>query len=118
MCGRPHRIRRCSAATGQGPGTPIESRRIGLEEHGLEQECDLLYLGVLSPELRQMMARRLGEAPVLTIEENNPECALGGIFCLGIRDSRVGFSVNLDSLARSGIRIHPAVLRLSRPRGE
>ena len=31
-----------------------------------------------------------------------------------VGDEQVSFEVNLDSVARSGVRIHPSVLQLSR----
>jgi hypothetical protein len=35
---------------------------------------------------------------------------------LRVSDEQVSFEVNLDSVARSGVRIHPSVLQLSRRR--
>jgi hypothetical protein len=39
------------------------------------------------------------------------------MFCLGISDEHVGFKVNLDAVARSGIRVHPNVLQLGKRAG-
>ena len=44
-------------------------------------------------------------------------CTVGSLFCLRVSDQQVAFEVNLDSVARSGVRIHPSVLQLSRRRG-
>jgi len=35
------------------------------------------------------------------------------VFCLNIRGARISFKVNLDSLARSGVRVNPSVLQLA-----
>ncbi|HDG1706654.1 TPA: YfiR family protein, partial [Kluyvera ascorbata] len=35
-------------------------------------------------------------------------------FCLVIDGGQVRFSVNLDALSRSGVRVHPDVLMLAR----
>jgi hypothetical protein len=45
------------------------------------------------------------------------ECAVGSAFCLQISNDQAGFKVNLDSLARSGVRVHPNVLQLARKKG-
>ncbi|VVQ25624.1 hypothetical protein PS928_06100 [Pseudomonas fluorescens] len=52
--------------------------------------------------------------PVLSISEGSDQCTVGSLFCLWGSDDQVSFEVNLDSVARSGVRIHPSVLQLSR----
>jgi len=54
--------------------------------------------------------------PVLSISEADDLCTVGSLFCLRVNDEQVTFEVNLDSVARSGVRIHPSVLQLSRRR--
>ncbi|HFD6702485.1 TPA: YfiR family protein, partial [Salmonella enterica] len=39
---------------------------------------------------------------------------IGSAFCLIINNDEVKFSVNLDSLAHSGVRVNPEVLMLAR----
>jgi len=53
---------------------------------------------------------------VLSISEADDPCTVGSLFCLRVSDQQVAFDVNLDSVARSGVRIHPSVLQLSRRR--
>ena len=55
--------------------------------------------------------------PVLTISENDPSCTAGGMFCLNVDGERVSFDINLDAVARSGVRVHPNVLNLARRPG-
>ncbi|HII3200232.1 TPA: YfiR family protein, partial [Enterobacter kobei] len=50
----------------------------------------------------------------LLISEQNPECVIGSAFCLIIERGQVRFSVNLDALSRSGVRVNPDVLMLAR----
>jgi hypothetical protein len=52
---------------------------------------------------------------VLTISEHNPSCTVGSMFCLNVDGERVTFEINLDAVARSGVRVHPNVLGLARP---
>ncbi|AJE36684.1 YfiR family protein [Aeromonas hydrophila] len=41
-------------------------------------------------------------------------CVADSVFCLQIGKERIRFRVNLDALARSGVRVHPAVLKLAK----
>jgi hypothetical protein len=75
-----------------------------------------VYLGGLDEGARRQVLRGIVSHPVASIVEDDPECAVGSMFCLDVQPDRVGFQVNLDSVARSGIRIHPSVLQLSRRR--
>ncbi|MCO2146029.1 YfiR family protein, partial [Pseudomonas aeruginosa] len=36
------------------------------------------------------------------------------MFCLNVGGPRITFEANLDSIARSGVRVHPSVLKLAR----
>jgi len=55
-----------------------------------------------------------GGYAILSISEQSSECIADAVFCLQARKERVRFRVNLDALARSGVRVHPAVLKLAR----
>uniref|UniRef100_UPI003137AACB YfiR family protein n=1 Tax=Variovorax sp. YR752 TaxID=1884383 RepID=UPI003137AACB len=41
-------------------------------------------------------------------------CSDGGMFCLEPAAPSVRFGANLDAIARSGLRVHPMVLRIAR----
>lgn len=56
---------------------------------------------------------RLHGHAILSISEQSRECIADAVFCLQAGE-RVRFRVNLDALARSGVRVHPAVLKLAR----
>ncbi len=82
----------------------------------IASSCDAVYIGQLSADERsQLFATLVGRA-VLSISEQGDPCIVGSLFCLRVTDDQVAFEVNLDSVARSGVRIHPSVLQLSRRR--
>ncbi|MGO4330230.1 YfiR family protein [Cupriavidus sp. 2TAF22] len=98
-------------------GRPIQSRRIDVMAAGSMTGCDSVYLAAMTDASRKKVAADLGGRPVLVITEEDFECEVGSMFCLSVADNRVSFRVNLDSVARSGIHIHPGVLQLGRRRG-
>lgn len=93
-------------------------RRLLAEDTQVAQACDALYIGKLDQGQRDRLFQRIGGHPVLSISEADDPCTVGSLFCLRVRDQQVTFEVNLDSVARSGVRIHPSVLQLSRRRAE
>ncbi|MNV82607.1 hypothetical protein D3C71_1763520 [compost metagenome] len=80
------------------------------------QACDAIYIGKLDQAQRDRLFQSLSGQPVLSISEADDSCTVGSLFCLRVSDQQVAFEVNLDSVARSGVRIHPSVLQLSRRR--
>ncbi|PWC19251.1 DUF4154 domain-containing protein [Brenneria nigrifluens DSM 30175 = ATCC 13028] len=54
----------------------------------------------------------------MTIAEQNLESIYGSAFCLIFSNKKECFSVNLDSLTRTGIRVNPEVLILAHPHNE
>jgi len=82
----------------------------------LPLDCNVLYLGKLPVASQQaLFARFLGRSTLL-ISEADDECAAGNMFCLAVTKRQVNFKVNLDSLSRSTVRVHPNVLKLARER--
>ncbi len=101
-------------AAGRTQGRPVQVRRVdGPDDPALVTNCDVIYIGAVSDSERARIMARLQGHPALTISEHDDECAVGSVFCLAIRDAQVSFKVNLDSLARSGVRVHPSVLQLA-----
>ncbi|CAD5108274.1 hypothetical protein PSEWESI4_02559 [Pseudomonas carbonaria] len=98
----------------QPSGRPVHAQRRALDDPRLATECHALYLGVLSDAENRQLFERLANHPVLSISEHDPSCSVGNMFCLNIGRPRVTFSINLDSVARSGVRVHPNVLKLAR----
>ncbi|APW40027.1 hypothetical protein RD110_24835 [Rhodoferax koreense] len=79
-------------------------------------QCDALYVGELDEGSWRNLFAHISGKPVLTVCERSPICMIGGMFCLDVNTtaSTVPFEVNLDSVARSGVRVNPQVLRLGR----
>lgn len=75
--------------------------------------CDVVYFGQLLPELRRQAMVSLRGRGVLTIAEDDPQCRSHAMFCLRQERGGLAFSVNIDSVSRSGLRIDPRVLRIA-----
>ncbi|MCT8955035.1 MULTISPECIES: YfiR family protein [Pseudomonas] len=100
----------------QSTGRPVQVRRLLANNPAIVSDCNALYLGKLTDDERSTLFQRLNGQPVLSISERDDRCTVGTLFCLRVGDEQVSFEVNLDSVARSGVRIHPSVLQLSRRR--
>ena len=102
--------------TTQATGRPVSVRRLLADHPDIVSACDAVYIGKLSMDERNRLFTSLIGHPVLSISEGGDQCTVGSLFCLRVSDEQVSFEVNLDSVARSGVRIHPSVLQLSRRR--
>lgn len=100
----------------QNSGQPLQVRRLLANDRRIAGACDAVYIGKLDQGERDHLFQALSGQPVLSISEADDPCTVGSLFCLGVGDRQVTFEVNLDSVARSGVRIHPSVLQLSRRR--
>ncbi|WP_430540246.1 YfiR family protein [Pseudomonas entomophila] len=100
----------------QNTGQPMQVRRLLAGDTQVVGSCDAVYIGKLEPGERDRLFQALNGHPVLSISEADDPCTVGSLFCLRVGDEQVTFDVNLDSVARSGVRIHPSVLQLSRRR--
>ncbi|PAW51154.1 hypothetical protein CKQ80_10220 [Pseudomonas moraviensis] len=100
--------------TTQATGRPVVVRRLLADNPAIVNECDAVYIGKLTADERSRLFASLIGHPVLSISEGGDQCTVGSLFCLRVGDEQVSFEVNLDSVARSGVRIHPSVLQLSR----
>lgn len=98
----------------QATGRPVTVRRLLADNPAISSECDAVYIGKLTTDERSRLFASLIGQPVLSISESSDQCTVGSLFCLRVNDDQVSFEVNLDSVARSGVRIHPSVLQLSR----
>jgi hypothetical protein len=100
--------------TTQATGRPVTVQRLLADNPSIVSDCDAVYIGKLTGVERSRLFATLIGHPVLSISENDEQCTVGSLFCLRVSDEQVSFEVNLDSVARSGVRIHPSVLQLSR----
>jgi hypothetical protein len=100
----------------QASGRVVQVQRVPLDSPLLGTDsCNVIYLGAASAAERQHLFAQLAGQPVLSISEQSDTCSTGSMFCLHVHGARVSFEVNLDSVARSGVRVHPSVLQLGRP---
>jgi hypothetical protein len=95
---------------------PIKTENMPLNSPTLGSSCDVVYLGDINASQKQSFIQNTSGHSILSISENDAECAAGNAFCLQTEGDRVSFKVNLDALARSGVRVHPNVLQLARKR--
>ena len=98
----------------QATGRPVTVQRLLADNPAIASECDAVYIGKLTADERSRLFAALMGQPVLSISEASDQCTVGSLFCLRVSDEQVSFEVNLDSVARSGVRIHPSGLQLSR----
>ncbi|MEX3241394.1 YfiR family protein [Serratia quinivorans] len=93
---------------------PIKAERIAFDSPLLSTGCDVIYLGNINAGQKQNFIQRISGHSILSISENDAECSAGNAFCLQFEGDEASFKVNLDALARSGVRVHPNVLQLAR----
>ncbi|CNH31038.1 YfiR family protein [Yersinia pekkanenii] len=93
---------------------PIKTQSYSLSDVSIATHCDVVYLGHVDIQQRQELATQLSGHSVLTISEDYDECTFGSAFCLLLEDKQASFKVNMDALARAGVRVHPSVLQLAR----
>jgi hypothetical protein len=99
------------AAGRPGPATVI--RRIPAPAAARVEDCDAIYLGAMSAaDHAALLGRARGQA-IVTIDESDPLCRAGAMFCLRVTPREVGLELNLDAVSRSRVRVDPRVLRLS-----
>jgi hypothetical protein len=101
------------ANAAQPTGRPVRGIRLGPGESP-GASCDIAYLGRLDEAERRQILGQLAGHPVLSISERDESCTVGSMFCLQVRGAQVSFQINLDSVARSGVRVSPKVLQLGR----
>ncbi|WP_168927482.1 YfiR family protein [Nitrincola alkalilacustris] len=93
-------------------GQPIVPQRIEWDAFDIALRCQVIYIGVMEEPDFLSLSQRIAGYPILTITEQDDRCSVGSMFCLLVNNIEVRFLVNLDSIARSGIRVHPHVLKL------
>ena len=109
-----HYTHALSDEEGQNSGLPYTPVIVRNDREALAETCDAIYFGSESPAKQLELISQYQGRALLLISEQNPECAIGSAFCLIIDRGQVRFSVNLDALTRSGVRVSPDVLMLAR----
>lgn len=80
----------------------------------LRGACDAVYVSGPDPAAGREVLKATAGQPVLVLGEGAEFCSDGGMFCLEPSTTAVRFGANLDAIARSGLRVHPMVLRIAR----
>ncbi|WP_219116716.1 YfiR family protein [Janthinobacterium sp. UMAB-56] len=80
-------------------------------------ECDVVYLGSLPDGEREHLLAQIIGKPILSVAEPGTSCSVSTMFCLRLSEAQIGFDVNLDAIARSGLRVHPNALQIARRKG-
>lgn len=117
-------VRLCTVGRGPGVDELLAAADLGSAQQSVPVQaargthapsaCDVIYVGsVASGTARSLLQSTVGR-PVLMIGEGREFCTDGGMFCLQAGTAEVGFAVNLDAVARSGLRVNPRVLRMAR----
>ncbi|MEE2002407.1 YfiR family protein [Alkalimonas sp. MEB108] len=98
---------------------PVVSQVVTLEQALTDHKsCHVYYLGQTSSQVYQQLYQAVGTSAVITMEEENEYCSIGGMFCFNVENSKASFKINLDAISRSKVRIHPSVLRLGQYRSD
>ena len=75
--------------------------------------CDVVYIGALPAADQRELTSRLAGSEIMTIAEADPLCRSQAMFCLIEAGNVVNFRLNVEAVARSGLRVDPRVLRLA-----
>lgn len=110
-------------------GAPAHADQLGSNAGGTSQRlqishignsvaipnCDVLYVGGLSPARRGAILAVARYKPILTIVEDDLLCRSGAMFCLLTGKAPPSFNLNVDAIARSQVKVDPRVLRITGP---
>ena len=101
------------------PAHPL-GQRLSLRELPANGElplaCDAMLFEAWNDEAQAATLRRQANRPLLTLGLGPQFCSQGGAVCFGVEAQQAPFEVNTDALARSGLRVSPRVLLLTRGR--
>jgi len=123
--GEPRAVRLCTVGKGRGVDDLLDAGDPGSAQLDVPvrahaavatalDECDAIYVGALPGDAARRLVKAAIGRPVLLIGEGAEFCTDGGMFCLQRAAPGAGFAVNLDALARSGLKVNPRVLRIAR----
>lgn len=118
-------IRLCTLGHGRGVDELLASADLGSAQLSVPvraaddvaralDECDAIYVGTLAGGASRRLLQKAIGRPLLMIGEGPEFCTDGGMFCLQSGAPVAAFGVNLDAVARSGLKVNPRVLRIAR----
>lgn len=79
-------------------------------------QCHILYVSAVSSAQVIRLVAGLGEVPVLTISDLEGFNKLGGMIEVFYEGGRLRFSLQLDAVAKAGLRLSSRLISLARPR--
>jgi len=82
----------------------------------LPSACDAMLFEGWADERQAQLLREHAQRPLLTLGLGAGFCSQGGSVCFGQGPGQPAFEINTDALARSGLRVNPRVLLLTRAR--
>lgn len=95
-------------------GRGIERRDVDAAAMESADRCDVLYMGQIGLVAMTRWVARVRGGAVLTIAEQDAACRSEAMFCLIPEARSLSFQLNIDAVARSGLRVDPRVLRLAK----
>ncbi|MGL5030389.1 MAG: YfiR family protein [Aeromonas sp.] len=100
----------------QANGRAVRVNHFNVGDPAITSQCDVMYLGAVDEPTRFALFSSLKGRQILSISENNAVCSSSAVFCLQpvTGSPKMRFKVNLDALSLSGVKVHPAVLKLAR----
>ncbi|MBH1999006.1 MAG: YfiR family protein [Sphingomonadaceae bacterium] len=94
-------------------GRSVERRDVDAAALDSAERCDVLYMGNIGLVGMMRWVARVRGGAVLTIAEQDRACRSEAMFCLIPAARSLSFQLNIDAVARSGMRVDPRVLRLA-----
>jgi hypothetical protein len=106
-------VRSLSIEAGDGRQVIVIARRITARSIEQLLDCQAVYFGVAPPVVYRPLLVRLVDKPILTVGQGSDFCSYGGTFCIETSAEGVRIKANLESIASSGLRVNPQLLRLT-----
>lgn len=97
-------------------GRPIEIRR--LREIREASQCDIVFVGSISPEQSTILRESLSKKPVLTVSDLRKSASTIGIVEFFREGNKVRFSIDRTRASEAGLKISSRLLRLAKRPGE
>jgi YfiR/HmsC-like len=107
---------RLAPSPSQPPSARRPSVRLVEPDDVPPAECDVIVFEGWSDGPMANALRAVGHRPTLTVGFGAAFCSDGGMVCFSAEPAGWTFEVNTDTVARSGLRINPRVLHLTRSR--
>ncbi|MDQ6998122.1 MAG: YfiR family protein [Mariprofundus sp.] len=85
-----------------------------LSPHESLDGCQLLFLSNDSPDSVSDMVTRLGDRPIVSLSDSHSFAKKGGMIEITRRNHRYSFTINMQSVTQSGVKIAAPLLQISK----